>query len=53
MDRYNQPLFLGYEGGPATFGGNSVPGKVIANESPLMQVIIAKTLQPIISIGAG
>lgn len=37
---YGLPEMRGYEGGPATFGAQSIPGKVVANESPVMQELV-------------
>ena len=32
----------GYESGPGTFGGNSIPGKMAANEAPEMQGMVER-----------
>ena len=39
---YSVPEMRGYESGPSSFGGESVPGKVQANQAPEMQALVER-----------
>jgi hypothetical protein len=39
---YSVPEMRGYESGPSSFGGESVPGKVEANQAPEMQDLVER-----------
>jgi hypothetical protein len=53
MSRYNNLKFIGYEGGPDTFGPNDIAAKEAASMDPRMQPIVQTYLNTWLGYGAG